>query len=66
MEKLDINIVEKTILLLLDKGCSQAAISEMLGFDAGYVITELAYKGILYPDGKFRDAAYQYLSKNND
>ena len=63
MEKLDINIVEKTILLLLDEGCSQAAISEMLGFDAGYVIAELAYKGVLYPDASFREAAYQYFTE---
>ena len=61
MRVFDINIVEKTVLRLLNEDYSQSDISDMLGFDIGCVIAELASKGLLYPDGSFKDAARQYL-----
>ena len=51
-DKLD--TVEKTIIKLLQEGCSVSEISRLLGLDVTPVISGLVYKGILYSDNTFR------------
>ena len=50
----NLDIVEITMLRLLDAGYSRASASEIMGFDTGYVISVLVDKGVLNPDTTFR------------
>ena len=46
----NLDIVEITIIKLIDYGLTKTEISKILGFDIQIAINELIYKGLLNPD----------------
>lgn len=48
-----LDIVEQTVLQLLKQGRSSQEVSQILGLPITPIISELAHKKILKPDGSF-------------
>ena len=46
----ELDIVESTIIKLIDKGLTKTEISKILGFDIQQALNELIYKGYINPD----------------
>ena len=46
----ELDIVESTIIKLIDKGLTKKEISKILGFCIQRVLNELIYKGYINPD----------------
>ena len=46
----ELDIVESTIIKLIEQGLTKTDISKMLGFDIQQAINELIYKGYINPD----------------
>jgi len=54
---LGLNILESTVLGMLNEGYSQGEISQQLGLNMKPIIEELVYKKILNPDATFKRKA---------
>jgi len=56
--QIKIDIVEETLIKLLKAGKNLQEISQIMGLDPVPIVAELSYKGVLYPDGRFKITSY--------
>jgi len=52
--QIKIDVVEETLIKLLKAGKNLQEISQIMGLDPVPIVAGLSYKGVLYPDGRFK------------
>jgi len=57
VDSIDLDIVEQTVIEMLNDGHSRGEISQQLGLNVKPIIEELVYKNILNPDATFKRKA---------